>query len=304
MDYIAPYGSTDPNASYVDRNTPGATSGSRVPAKAIENPMREIKAVIAGAGLSASNNDLTQLLQAIQALISQATGGGDTENFVLMAAARARLPIFPHVLTADGRIPIVSPSAGQVRIPAGYEFQHRGIFTVTTVQADFATAANKTYHLRWSPANGFQLKDLADSGYNPGALAETDASFDSKYDDALFSRVVTNGSNVPTITNLANLDRLKVNTVKTGAATALTSAFASSFAGSESINWARTPVPTFAGAIQTSGLTGPGGLEYANVIGSRILSRYAVGATVTSNWNESQNAPNGLTGQLEITAFA
>ncbi|WP_242220090.1 hypothetical protein [Shinella zoogloeoides] len=209
MDYNAPYGSADPNAGYVDRNTPGAVSGSRVPAAAVEMPQREIVTVIKNAGLTPNKADPTQLDQAIDQKILAATGGGGDDNYVLMTQARIRLPIFPDIQTSDGRLPVVSPSGGQVRVPTGYEFLHRGIFLVTTEQIDFATAANKIYHLRWNPTDGFSLKDLADAGYNPSAVAETNAAFDSGYDDMLVARVVTNSSNVPTITNLTNKHDLR-----------------------------------------------------------------------------------------------
>lgn len=68
MKYQAPYGSTDPNASYVDRNTPGAVAGSKVPAAAIEHPQREIANVITKAGLTASADDLLQLAKVIRSL--------------------------------------------------------------------------------------------------------------------------------------------------------------------------------------------------------------------------------------------
>lgn len=204
MKYNQPFGSADPNAPYVDRNTPGAISGSRVPAKAVEMPQREIVSVITAAGLPPTNDDPTQLLQAIQWLIAQVTGEGDTEDFVLMTQARNKLPIFPETVASDGLIPVFSPANGTVRIPAGYDFIHRGIFTVTTVQTDLPTSASKTFHVRWTPS-GFVIKDLADTGYNPGgALDEANPAFDSKYDDMLLAKVVTNASNVPTVTPLAN----------------------------------------------------------------------------------------------------
>lgn len=68
MKYQAPYGSTDPDASYVDRNTPGAVAGSKVPAAAIEHPQREIASVITKAGLTASADDLMQLAKAMRSL--------------------------------------------------------------------------------------------------------------------------------------------------------------------------------------------------------------------------------------------
>ncbi|ARO22956.1 hypothetical protein TAL182_CH01143 [Rhizobium sp. TAL182] len=242
MEYNAPYGSADPNAAYVDRNTAAATKGSVPPAAAIEYPQREIMAVIAAAGISGSNADLTQLLQAIQYLIDAATGAGDTSNYVLMPAARARLPIFPEVLTSDGRIPVTSPSTGTVRVPAGYDFMHRGIFTITTVQTDFATVANKTYHLRWNPTNGFQLKDLADAAYNPGALAETDVSFDSAYDNMLVARVVTSAGNVATITNLANLNKIIGSIFDSGNCQTNSGANVATRTTSVTRNLARTPL--------------------------------------------------------------
>ena len=66
MDYRAPFGSTDPDASYVDKDTPGAVSGSKVPAKAIENPQRDNVAVIAASGQTPSLGDLGQLLKAFR----------------------------------------------------------------------------------------------------------------------------------------------------------------------------------------------------------------------------------------------
>jgi hypothetical protein len=248
MKYNAPYGSADPNAAYVDRNTPGAVVGSRPPGKAIEGPQREIIAVIEAAGIDPSNTDFTQLLQAIGNLIDQATGGGGDENYLLMTQARSRLPIFPEVMTADGRLPVISPANGTVRVQAGYQFLHRGIFSVTTVQSDFSTVANKTYHLRWTKDAGFALKDLADSAYNSGALPEADVIFDSSYDDMLVARVVTSGGNVATIKQLANKAKLFATFTKTtmeqksGGWTGLPALQASQ-------DWARTPtqksVPSF-----------------------------------------------------------
>ncbi|MBX5094884.1 hypothetical protein HJB54_05155 [Rhizobium lentis] len=248
MQYNAPYGSADPNAGYVDRNMAAATKGSIPPAAAIEYPQREIMAVITAAGITGSNGDLTQLLQAIQQLIDAATGSGDTSNYVLMPAARARLPIFPEVLTSDGRIPVFAPSTGTVRVPAGYDFLHRGIFAITTVQTDFVTVANKTYHLRWNPTNGFQLKDLADGAYNPAALPEADFSFDSSHDNMLVARVVTSAGNVATIANLANKDRLQLISEKT---TWEESAGTYPASPQITINFARTPVLRFsAGSVE------------------------------------------------------
>ncbi|OWV94276.1 hypothetical protein ATY81_12560 [Rhizobium sp. R72] len=283
MKYNAPYGSADPNAPYIDRNTPGAQSGSRVPAAAVEHPQREIMAVIDAAGIPPSSGDLTQLLQAIEALISAATGGGDTSNFVLMAAARARLPIFPEVLTSDGGIGVISPSTGQVRVPAGTNFLHRGIFNVTTVQSDFATAANKTYHVRWTPVAGFALKDLADVGYNPAALAEANVAFDSVYDDMLVARIVTNPSNVATITNLKNKARLVQSGEELQGFTSYEdelapSALAAPDGAVVNINFARKPIASLTGFTDVTVQQGNDTATKEVNIVVQSLSRYQIKA--------------------------
>lgn len=200
----------------------------------------EMLAVFTEGGITPSDTDFTQLKQAILAMISAATGGSPSD-YILMTQARARLPIYPEIVSSDGRLNVTSPATGTVRIPSGVDFIHRGIWIETTTEEDFATTANKTYHVRWSYSGGYSLEDLADSGYNSGALAETVSTFDSVFDDMLIARVTTNSSNVATITNLANKARLSLNSVVTG-----TNMFQSlkNFANaqiSQTLDWARTP---------------------------------------------------------------
>lgn len=290
MDYNAPFGSADPNAGFVDRNTPGAVAGSKVPALAIEMPQREIVTVIKNAGLTPSKNDPTQLDQAIDQKILAATGSGGDENYVLMTQARVRLPIFPEVLTADGRLPVVTPAAGQVRVPAGYEFLHRGIFLVTTEQADFATAANKIYHLRWSHTAGFALKDLADVAYNAGAVAEDNAAFDSRYDDILFSRVTTNGSNSATVLNLVNKASMswKENQVRTDG---IIGSGAPGYSYSRQMtfdhNFARAPMHASVVATLGAGVAGSTiGLDgHANLVRNIESTRYRTSFSIDTDFN-------------------
>jgi hypothetical protein len=201
----------------------------------------ELGAVLSEAGITSAEGDDTTLLQAILALIEAATGGGDTSAYVTMTQARARLPIFPEVQHADGHLNITSPSTGQVRVPAGRTFLHRGIFPTTTVQTDLATTLSKTYHLRWNPTDGFALKDLSDSGYNPSALAETNVAFDSTFDDMLVARVVTNSSNVPTVDNLINRTRLVHNSLWRGVLGPFLDWTTKASTG-VGLSWARTPM--------------------------------------------------------------
>lgn len=201
----------------------------------------ELKSVIDAGGISHTDTDHTLVLQAINALISAATGGSPSD-YILMSQAEARLPIFPQIGTTDGKMGITSPATGTVRLPGSVTFLHRGIGQYTTSLNDFATVGSKTYHLRWDFATDtYSLEDLSDSGYNPSALAESDSSFDSSYDDMLIARVVTNSSNVATITDLINLDRLFHHEVVTGTNWRYIAANFSTCDFTFNYNWARTP---------------------------------------------------------------
>jgi len=245
MKYVQPAGAAA-DAAYVDGNRSAGTKGSVVPAAAIEYPQREIDHVISFFGLTPANTDLQQLRKAIEAAISAATGGGDTSQFLLVSQARARLPIFPEIESADGKMNVTSPSAGTVQVPTSVTFQHRGIYPVSTsdyIEGDrtFATLANKTYHLRWNPTDGFLLEDLADSGYNPSVLAESEAALDTTYDDVLFSRIVTSAGNVATITNLVNRAVLAREEIIAGTNAQDASFNNARFDFESSFNWARRP---------------------------------------------------------------
>lgn len=81
MDYVQPIGAA-PDAPYIDANPGAGIEGSPVPAAAIEHPMREILAAIEAAGLQPDGEDLTQLGQAIQALIAAAIAGLNAADYL------------------------------------------------------------------------------------------------------------------------------------------------------------------------------------------------------------------------------
>lgn len=201
----------------------------------------EIGEVISFFGITPSDDRYTQLREAIESGIAAATGTADTSQYLLVSQARTRLPIFPEIVSADGKINVSSPAAGIIRVPGNIQFMHRGIFPVTTSETDFNTDISKTYHLRWNPTDGLSLNDLASSTYNPNSLSEDNIAFDSDYDDMLVSRVVTNSSNVATITNLVNFDRIWFNGVMT--ATNWTNPGTNTAQASfhQNLNWSRTP---------------------------------------------------------------
>lgn len=274
----------------------------------------ELGAIVNEAAITPSDEDDTTVLQAILALIEAATGGGSADTYVLMSQARARLPIFPDVQHSDGHLNITSPSTGQVRVPAGRVFLHRGIYNVTTVQTDFATLSSKTYHLRWNPTDGFALKDLSDAGYNPSALAETNAAFDTDFDDMLVARVVTNSSNFATITNLINRTRLVSHTTWRGAISSeLSSSWGTISGTSVSLNWARSPMvpPIISLSGFRSNETGPTGSQTGSSAGNiRALeirlpsagaTRYAI---PNLEYNYEDTTMNQGTADINITAMA
>lgn len=83
MKYQPPFGSTDPNASYVDANVPGAVRGSAVPGRAIEDPQRELDDFIAKSGFTPTEAVL-QLAAAIQSgKVTYAVASGSANAWVV-----------------------------------------------------------------------------------------------------------------------------------------------------------------------------------------------------------------------------
>lgn len=265
----------------------------------------EINKVIVEAGLTPSNDDMTQLFQAIQGLIDAATGGGDVESYLLMTQARTRLPFFPEVQNENQHFGVTSPGTGQIRVPAGVNFLHRGIFPLTTVLTDIATDANKIYHLRWNPTEGFVLRDLASGVYNPGTLPETNSAFDTKFDDMLVARVVTNSSNVPTITNLRNSNRLESEQQQSGGGIIFTTGSGLDgvrYTAAFTLGWSRRPMVQLDGA--TGQVASPLLHGYANRVYIDTQDRYQVVARVESDYDRAMNDPAVFVPNGQLRLFA
>lgn len=240
---------------------------------------KELHDLISFAGITPNSGDLTQVRQAILALLAtvsppEDTGGPDLSGYILMSQARARLPIYPEIQTADGKMGVTSTGAANVRIPAGVNFQHRGIYPYTTVQTDFVTVANKIYHLRWNPTDGFELIDTTDAGYNPTAAIENVAAFDTTFDDMIVARVTTNGSNIPTINNLVNKVKLfaELRVEKTFDTEVL--AWAGNGDGGIDLYWSRRPqiaVPALQFFSANSAAPSPGGIIPASAGAAQMV---------------------------------
>jgi hypothetical protein len=233
-----------------------------------------------------------------------------------------KMPFFPEVLTSDGRLAITVNGNGTVTINAGQTIRWRGFrdFSTSDFSAGdrtFTTLGSKTYHLRWHPpgkgdaanaanySNGkFVLKDLAASDYNPSAKAEADVAFDSTYDDVLIARIVTNVSNVATITGLANKDRLTFSK-KTGGVPTAGPSGSYSLSVTENLLWGRRP--TLAAVHGSVGANSPapaGSMDgYASYMSSSSFDRYSAAGTVVTDW-VSGNTNSGLQGYIEFNMAA
>lgn len=114
MKFQPPYGSTDPNAPYVDRNTAAAVKGSVPPARAIEDPQRELAALIGYGGLTPDEDDLEQVAKAVQSgkLNYVVTGGSANALTATLAPVPAAYQngMFARV------IPTVGPSTATMTI--------------------------------------------------------------------------------------------------------------------------------------------------------------------------------------------
>ncbi|WP_327211996.1 hypothetical protein U8Q06_20915 [Rhizobium beringeri] len=146
MKYQAPFGSVDPNAPYVDRNTPGAVVGSKIPAAAVEDPQRELVNVILAAGLTPDEDDQTLVLQALFALTAPGTGA----YFSFVNGTTVQLaPANGGLLWINGRnYPV---PAGLTRSNAGlgnstlyyaYAFMNAGVMTLELSATGYTKAAN------------------------------------------------------------------------------------------------------------------------------------------------------------------
>lgn len=124
MKYVPPVGGLA-NDPYVDANPVGGIEGSPVPAAAIENPMREIEALIVDAGLVPSNANLAQLVAATRTLIQKQSpvisAAGGTANALTaaytpaIAALTNGMTLFVRPTAANSTTtPTFTPASGVV----------------------------------------------------------------------------------------------------------------------------------------------------------------------------------------------
>ena len=279
-----------------DENVLAGVAGTELLALWLNGVQEELLAVIEAAGIEPDPQDWTQLLQALQMLFAP-----DAGNDVTQPMARTYMPIHPEALTADGKLSVTA-GAGSVTVADGQGFVHRGVFGVLTTDWDaaartFVTAASKTYHLRWTwdvggGTGAFALRDLADAGYNPGALGEGHPSFDSAYDDMLIARVVTDGANAVTVTPLVNKGRLSYSALQSFGSPPFNTVNAWRGDWSFPLDWSRSPKYALAPHSKT---TDAGqATDYDQVVHVTAADRYEVTGFIISDFPEFQPTVNLL----------
>ncbi len=103
MKYTAPYGSSDPNAPYVNGNPSTGTAGSIPPAAAFEQPQRELVALITAAGFTPADAALTQVALAVQKGLNYAAATGGANAWAIT------LPLAPLAYAAGLRVIVIAP---------------------------------------------------------------------------------------------------------------------------------------------------------------------------------------------------
>ena len=116
----------------------------------------------------------------------------------------------------------------------------------------------------------------------------------------LVARIVTDASNVATITSLANKDRLFYTDVTFDTPVSGPSG-SFSLTVSKTINWARTPkFRAISGNVGANSTSPAGSMDgYAAYLSASSISRYAASGMVVTDWTTG-NANAGLAGYMSF----
>ncbi|MCD5360701.1 hypothetical protein [Chromobacterium aquaticum] len=128
----------------------------------------------------------------------------------VMEQSLIRSFFMPEIQGALGNKLSISTSLGQIVINGGSSIVWRGtrVYDVAAYPVErrsFLTEANKVYHLRWRPLQGFVMFDLANDKYNPQKVPDTHLQFDSQPDDALIALIEVNAENNPVVNAYENI---------------------------------------------------------------------------------------------------
>lgn len=334
----------DPQASagadtfFKNCSAPGAKDGTFATADFFNVHIANIRFAVREAGVPLSDADDEMLYKAIYNIASNILSSVDANQQIKAAAATQPTHL---EITANGGMFVFTTTVGSFTINDAQVFVWRGLVPflttdITIGNRTFATAASKTYHLRWHapgtntavpaatyPRGRFVLQDCVSGGaYNPSGLAESSSAFDGAYDDALIARVTTNPSNFITITPLVNKAILKGaysdSSFTFGAAPAGTlptptgspriiftlNDAAGACASQFTINWSRTPAVnslTCGVGLATPPNESTHVQGTANYISGRTITRYDVYMLYYTDWDSSILSGGAV---LPIQAYA
>lgn len=149
-------------------------------------------------------------------------------------------PFYPDVQTAAGCLAITDNGDGTITIAPAQKWFMEGKYFNTddypVADRTFAIPATGFFHLRFTQANGFALKDLGGVTYNPSGIDEAAPVFDTTYTDMLIAKI-DNGVCTPLV-NKARLDLSAI--IKETKVVGTNSWIWESQAGLN-FNWSRTP---------------------------------------------------------------
>jgi len=218
------------------------------------------------------------------------------------------LNVFPTILAANNKAAVTNAGGGQIALTA-FDWSWRQFKKLSVAGQNFATLANKTYHLRvdYNPVTGTQtvsLKSLADVAYNPSVLPEPNDTFSGTYDSLLLARVITDGANTPTIKTLKNAALLFGSGAKTSRqrGTSWSALEAAGWRLDLTLDWARRPRPS----VKAASCDAENDLEamtsfYVYNVTRYGLSGFTEGYMInTGTWSPNQY----VSGSIEVEASA
>jgi hypothetical protein len=114
--YVAPYGVSDPDASYVNGDPSIGQQGSIPPAAVFENPQRELVTLISKSGLTPEDDDLSQVAQSVRSQwLNYVEDTGSASNLIVALDP----PLTSYSKGLPLRVKIRATNTGPSRINAG-----------------------------------------------------------------------------------------------------------------------------------------------------------------------------------------
>ena len=284
MQYNAPYGSTTPNANFLDGNPSIGLNGSIIPAAAVGNTQWEIVNAISGAGLTPTNANLFQLWMAMQLSPWIQESANDTGSVNAYSAAIPNPPpqLYPGMSV---RIKIANTNT----LASTLSLNAFGTYQIVRANGQSLQANDLTAgQIAWLIYDGahFQIANYGGSGGGGGGGTVTTIGIPYAVDTGTVNNLV--GSFSPAVTSLVagTAVLIQAEHANTGAMSLTANA-----TPTESLTWSD-------GTTIQGGLVQPGMILLCCYDGVKwqLLSRMTAGGVASSG----QAAGNA--GQLNLVA--